>query len=192
MERGFIAYVGILLSTTVAVQASELAVGAQSVQKLVVEQLFNQQGRWYLMDNGPCYIFLESPRTRLANGRVVLDAHLSSRVGVVVGANCIGSGFASNVTLSGKPVGKASTLTLDDIRIDHVEDGAAAQVVDLLESVTAQALPRTFSLDILAAVRGAPISAAGIPISLNQFRIADVTTRSDAIVVHFDLSLSAP
>ena len=192
MERGLIACVGTLLLSTLNVRASELTVGAQSVQKLVAQQLFDRQGRWYLLDNGPCYMFLESPRTRLSRGRVVLDAHLSSRVGVVVGGNCIGSGFASNVTLSGKPVGKASTLTLDDIRVDNVEDGATAQLVDLLESVTAQALPRTFSLDVLAAVRGAPITAAGIPISLTQFRIADVTTRSDAIVVHFDLSLSAP
>jgi hypothetical protein len=192
MERGFIACVGILLATTMAVQASELAVGAQSVQKLVAEQLFNRQGRWYLLDDGPCYIFLESPRTRLSNGRLVLDAHLSSRVGVVVGANCIGSGFASNVTLSGKPVGRASTLTLDDIRIDHAEDGATAQLVDLIQSVAPQALPRAFSLDVLAAVRGAPITAAGIPISLTHFQIADVTTRSDAVVVHFDLSLSTP
>jgi hypothetical protein len=192
MERSLIACVGTLLLSTMNVYASELVVGAQSVQKLVAEQLFNQQGRWYLMDNGPCYIFLESPRTRLASGRVVLDAHLSSRVGVAVGGNCMGSGFASKVTLSGKPVGKASTVTLDDVRVDHVEDGATAQVVDLLQSVTAQALSRAFSLDVLAAVRGAPITAAGIPISLTQFRIADVTTRSDAIVVHFDLSLSAP
>jgi hypothetical protein len=192
MERGFIAYVGVLLSTATLVQASELAVGARSVQKLVAEQLFDRHGRWYLLDNGPCYIFLESPRTRLSNGRLVLDAHLSARIGVAVGADCIGSGYASNVTLSGKLIGKGSTLTVDDIRIDHVEDGATAQVIDLMEGAAPQALSRAFSLDVLAAVRGSPMVAAGIPISLNQFRIADVTTRSDSVVVHFDLSLSTP
>ena len=171
--------------------ASELTVGAQSVQKLVAQQLFDRQGRWYLLDNGPCYMFLESPRTRLSRGRVVLDAHLSSRVGVVVGGNCIGSGFASNVTLSGKPVGKASTLTLDDIRVDNVEDGATAQLVDLLESVTAQALPRTFSLDVLAAVRGAPITAAGSDLAdAVSNRGCHHAIRCDRCSL--DLSLSAP
>jgi hypothetical protein len=181
-----------LLSALTLAQASELAIGANTIQKLIAEQLFNKQGRWYLLDDGPCYAYLESPRTRLQDGRLLLDAHLSSRIGVQVAGNCVGSGFASNVTLSGRLVGKGSTLTIEDIRIDHVDDEATRSVFDLVQNVAPQALPRALNFDVLAAVRGTPINAAGVAVSLSKFRIVDVTTQAGAVLVHFDLSLSTP
>jgi hypothetical protein len=172
--------------------ASELSIGAHTIQKMISEQLFNRQGRWYILDDGPCYAFLESPHTRLQNGRLVLDAHMSSRVGLRIGGNCVGSGFASNVTLSGRLVGKGSTLTIDDIRFDHVDDSAARDVVDLIQNAAPQALPHAVNLDVLTYVRGAPMNASGIPVTVKQFRIVDVGTQTDAVVVHFDMSLATP
>jgi hypothetical protein len=182
----------IVAATPSVTDASELSIGARSVQKMISEQLFNRQGRWFLSDDGPCYVYLESPHTRLQNGRLVLDAHMSSRVGVHVGSNCVGSGFASNVSLSGRLIGKGSTLTIDDIRFDHVDDSATREVLDLIQSAAPQALPHAVNLDILAYVRGAPMNASGIPVTVKQFRIVDVGTHSDAVVVHFDMALTTP
>jgi hypothetical protein len=192
MSRSAIAGFCVLACAVTVADASEFVVGANTIQKIIAEQLFNKQGRWYLSENGPCYAYLEAPHTRLKQGRLLLDAHLSARIGVDVGGNCLGSGFASNVTLSGRLVGKASTLTLDDIRIDHVDDDATRAVFDLIQDAAPQALPRVLKLDVLAAVRGTPISTAGVVVSVTQFRIIDVATQSDAVVIHYDLSLSAP
>jgi hypothetical protein len=181
-----------LLSTVTVAQASELAIGANTIQKLIAEQLFSKQGRWYLLDDGPCYAYLESPHTRLQDGRLLLDAHLSSRIGVQVGGNCVGSGFASNVTLSGRLVGKGSTLTIENIRVDHVDDEATRSVFGLVENIAPQALPRALNIDVLAAVRGTPMNAAGVAVSVQKFRILDVATQPGAVLVHFDLSLSTP
>jgi hypothetical protein len=181
-----------ILSMLPMAQASDLAIGANTIQKLIAEQLFIKQGRWYLLDDGPCYAYLESPHTRLQDGRLLLDAHLSSRIGVQVAGNCVGSGFASNVTMSGRLVGKGSTLTIEDIRIDHVDDEATRSVFDLVQNVAPQALPRALKFDVLSAVRGTPISAAGVAVSLSKFRIVDVTTQPGNVLVHFDLSLSTP
>ncbi|MDB6105351.1 MAG: hypothetical protein JWO52_5350 [Gammaproteobacteria bacterium] len=180
-----------LLGTSAVVDAAELSVGANTIQKLIAEQLFNKQGRWYLQDDGPCYVYLEYPKTRLAAGRIFLDAHLSSRVGARIGGYCAGSGFASNVTLSGQLIGNGSTLTLNDIRIDHLDDGATRTVIGLVQTVAPQVLPKALSLDVLASVRGAPINAA-VPVTLLQFRILDIATGPAAVVVRFDLSLSTP
>lgn len=192
MIRHASAWFCVLVWTVTVAHGSELVVGANTIQKLIAQQLFNKKGRWYLQDNGPCYAYLESPHTRLKGGRLLLDAHLSARIGVDVGGNCLGSGFASNVTLSGRLVGKASTLTLDDIQIDQVDDSATREAMDLILNVAPQALPRVLNVDVLAYVRGTPMNAAGIPVSLTQFRIVDVATRPDAVIVHFDLSLSTP
>jgi len=191
MNRSLIAWSCVLLWITVA-SASELAVGTKTLQKIITEQLFNKQGRWYLSENGSCYAYLEGPHTRLKQGRLLLDAHLSAHIGVDVGDSCLGSVFSSNVTLSGRLVGQASTLTLDDIHIDHVDDEAAREVFEVVQAAAPQALPRVLKLDVLAAVRAAPINAAGVVVSVTQFRIIDVVTRPDAVVIHYDLSSSTP
>jgi hypothetical protein len=192
MRRWAALMVGLLAGATAFAQSSQLAIGASTIQRVISSQLFSTQGRWYLSDNGPCYSFLESPQVRVANGRVYLDAHLSSRIGARLGGNCLGAGFASNVTLSGRLIGHGSTLTLDDVRIESVADGATADVLGLIDQTAPQALPHALSVDVLAVARGQSIAAEGIPISVNNFQITDVATVASAVVVRFVLSLSAP
>jgi hypothetical protein len=172
--------------------ACDLALGPNSIQKLVVEQMFTTQGRWYLMDNGPCHAYLERPRTRLQEGRLVLDAHLSGRIGVQMGDSCAGSQVGTNVTLSAKPVGRGSLLSLDDIRVDHVEDSASGDVLEVIRQIAPQALPKTVSLDVLAFLREKSAGAAGIPVTVTQLRIVRAETHRDAIRVSFESSLTAP
>jgi hypothetical protein len=128
----------------------------------------------------------------LADGRLYLDAHLSSRVGTEAFGSCVGVGFASNLTLSGRAVGSKSTLTLDEVRIDRVEDPATADALNLLQQVAPQALPRAVSIDVLATARGSPASIVGFSISVSAFQIISVTTQPAGIMVDFALSLNAP
>jgi hypothetical protein len=172
--------------------AADLSLGPASIQKIVAEQLFNRQGRWYLVDNGPCYAYFDRPKTHLTDGRLVLNAHLSARIGVQIGDTCAGSDMAANVTISAKPVGKASSLTLDDIRIDHVDDSASRDALNVIQQIAPQALPKAFSFDVLSIVSSKSISAAGVPVTVAQFRILNTQTRRDAVVITFDMSLTAP
>jgi hypothetical protein len=183
---------GLLVSATAFSQASQLAIGAASMQRILTDKLFSKQGRWYLSENGPCYAYFESPHVRFDKERIYLDVHLSSRVGARVGGNCIGAAFASDVTLSGKLVGSGSTLTLDGVRIDRVADGATADAIGLIDQAALQALPHAFSVDVLAAARGKSSGDADPPISVDRFQITDVTTQASVVVVRFELSLSAP
>jgi hypothetical protein len=177
--------------TTEAV-AADLALGPSSIQKLVTEQMFTQQGRWYLVDNGPCHAYLERPKTRLEEGRLVLDAHLSGRIGIQMGDSCAGSQVSTNVTLSAKPVGRGALLSLDDIRVDHVEDSASRDVLQVIRQIAPQALPKTVSLDVLAFLRNKSAGAAGIPVTVTQLRILNTETHRDAVLISFDISLTAP
>ncbi len=189
-----IRYALALLAASVApaAMASDLSLGPTAIQKTVAEQLFNQQGRWYLVDNGPCFAYFDHPKTRLKEGRLVLDAHLSARIGIQIGDSCAGSDIDANVTLSAKPVGKASSLTLDDIRVDHVDDSTSRDALNVIQQIAPQALPKAFSFDVLTIVRSKSLSAAGVPVTVAQFRILNTETRRDAVVISFDMSLTAP
>ena len=173
--------------------ASVLSVGNRTVQSLVVDQLFVRSGRWYLLDDGGiCYAYLQSPHTRLAAGRLFLDGHLVSRLGQRIGSECAGADFASDVTLSGQLRGAGSKLTLDDIRIERVQDEATRGALNLALQLAPQAMPRSLSIDILELVRGQEARRQGLAVRVDQFRILNLATGPDVITVQFELNLSAP
>ncbi len=172
---------------------SSLSLGPRSVQTLIAEQLFKRAGRWYLIDDrGICYTYLESPHVRLEPDRLVLNAHLTSRIGQRIGDNCIGADFASDVTLSGRLHSTEHKLILDDLRIDHVDDEATRNALNLALQLAPQAMSRTASIDVLEFIRKEVVVSGGSPVRLDQLRIVNITTRTDAIVIQFDLNLSAP
>jgi hypothetical protein len=176
-----------------AAEVSVLSLGPRGVQTLVAEQLFNRAGRWYLVDDeGVCYTYLEGPHVRLASERLVLKAHMVSRLGQRFGNNCVGADLASNVTVSGKIRGSEHQLILDDIRIDRVDDEAVRNALNLAVQLDPGAIPRTARIDILEALRRQAFTAGGFAVHVDEIHIAAITTRNDTLVIQFALGLSAP
>jgi hypothetical protein len=188
-----IVVLAVLASSTAAVLASMLSLGPRGLQTLIAEQLFNRGGRWYLIDDGGvCYTYLESPRIHVEADRLILNAHLTSRLGQPIGNTCAGADFGSNVTLSGKLRGADHRLVLDDIRIDRIDDEATRNAFNLALQLAPQAIPRTASIDLLDLTRKQAGEIKGLPLHLEQFHIVSLTTRPEAIAIDFDLSLSTP
>ena len=190
--RKFWAILPALAAALPAAAQSTLSVGPHSVQTLIMEQLFERAGRWYLIDDGACFTYLESPQTRLAADRVVLRAHLVSRLGQRIGSGCVGADFASNVALSGKLHGSGQQLILDDIRIDRMDDAAARSALDLALQVDPQLIPRAANINVSEFVKKDLVAAGGSAARLDEFHIVSVSTRPDAVVIRFDLSLTMP
>lgn len=189
---GAVASFAAIVWVSCASAASVLSLGPHSVQTLVTSQLFNRGGRWYLIDDGACRTYLESPHTRLELDRLVLSAHLSSRLGQRIGSDCAGADFASGVVLSGRLHGTEHRLILDDIRIDHVDDDATRDALNLALQLTSRSIPRAASIDVLEYVRKQVVVPQGSVVRLDQLRIVNVATRADAVVIQFDLDLSSP
>jgi hypothetical protein len=171
-------------------KASELVIGRSAVQSIVASALFNDQGRWYLT-KGNCYAYLENPKVTLANSRLVMNAHLSSRLGVELGGSCLGAGLASDVQLSGQFVGSGSHVTLQDIKIDHVQDEATRQALDLLQSVAGASLPKAVDIDLMQTLKPAIVPGTVIKVSVAGVVIAGVATRPENVTVSFDVKLRA-
>jgi len=170
--------------------ASELIIGRDAVQEIVAASIFKDQGRWSLV-RGKCYAYLERPRVALSGGRIVIDAHLSSRLGLEVGDSCVGKDFASDVRLSGRFVGAGSQMTLEDIRIDNVADESTRQAVDILQSAAGGSLPKSEKIDLLQLLRPAIVPGTRIKVALTQLAITGVKTDNEAVVVEFEMKVSA-
>jgi len=180
------------LAAMPATAESLLAIGPRGVQNLVAGQLFDRTGRWYLIDDGGCYTFLDSPRTQLQNDRLILHAHLTSRLGQDIGGNCAGANFSSNVTLSGRLHGSGHVLVLEDIRIDRVDEESTRNALNLALQVDPAALPHSANIDVSEYLKRDVVPAGGALARLDEFHIMNITTRADAVVIHFDLRLSSP
>jgi hypothetical protein len=191
--RTAIALLTALAWSVPAIGASVFSLGPRGVQSLVADQLFTKHGKWYLIDDGEvCYTYLESPRTHLEADRLVLNAHMTSRLGQRVGNNCMGADLASNVTLSGRLRATDHKLLLDDIRIDHVDDDSTRAALALAQQLAPQAMPHSVGIDVLELLRKQVSTNGVLPVHVDQFRILDLTTRPDGVTIQVDLSLSTP
>ncbi|MGA2399696.1 MAG: hypothetical protein ABSG30_16790 [Steroidobacteraceae bacterium] len=170
--------------------ASELVIGREALQTVLVASLFKDQGRWYLT-KGKCYAYLERPHVALEAARVIIDAHLSSRLGLMVGDSCVGTELASDVRVSGKLVGSGTHIEIDDIRIDNVQDESTRKIVDLLQSATGGSLPKSENIDLLPLLKPAIVPGTDIKVSASNLAIANVTTRADSVDVEFEVKLTA-
>ncbi len=170
--------------------ASEILIGRQALQTLVVDSVFKDQGRWYLA-KGKCFAYLERPHVALEAGRVIINAHLSSRLGLTVGDSCLGAEMMSDVRVSGKLVGSGSHIEIDDIRIDNVQDESTRQVIELLQSATGRSLPQSVSIDLLPMLKPASVPGTDINVSATNLAIANVSTLADAVDVQFEVKLTA-
>jgi hypothetical protein len=169
--------------------ASELVIGRDAVQALVLASIFKDEGKWYLA-KGPCYAYLERPRTTLAGGRLIIDGHLSSRMGLKVGDACVGTGFASDVQLSGRFIGAGSQISINEIRIDDVKDESTRRAIEVLQSAGVS-LPKAVNIDLLPLLKPAVVAGTAIRVAVTKLEIAAVTTQADRVTVDFEMKLNA-
>jgi hypothetical protein len=175
-----------VLSTTAA-HGAEIVLEQSAVQKLVVESLFRDNGRFYLQ-RGACSAYLDSPAVTLTAGRVFIRSHLSARLGMDFGDSCAGVDLASWATVSGEPAAQATTVRLADIRIEDVGD-ANTRVV--LNSGLAPALPGAIELDVLKAVRSMLQGASGrLQVEVQSLKIESVHVADNRLSIRFDFKVA--
>ena len=171
------------LASTAGAHGAEIVLEQSAVQKLVVESLFRDNGR-YVLQRGACSAWLDNPTVTLATGRVVIRAHLSARVGMDFGDSCAGVDLSSWATVSGAPSAQGTSVRLSDIRIEDVGD-ANTRIV--LNSGLVPTLPGALDLDVLKAVRSMLQGAGGqLQADVQALNIESVRVVDNRLSVRFD------
>ena len=173
--------------STASARAAEIVLAQSAVQKLVVESLFRDNGRYYLQ-RGACSAYLENPAVTLAGGRVVIRSHLSARLGMDFGDSCAGVDLATWATVSGEPSAQGTTVRLANIRIDDVGDPNTRIV---LNSGLLPTLPGAVELDVLKAVRAMLQGASGqLQVDVLAVDIESVRVADNKLSVRFDFKVA--
>lgn len=175
-----------VLSTATA-HGAEVVLEQSAVQKLVVESLFKDNGRYYVQ-RGACSAYLENPTVTLTGGRVVIRSHLNGRLGMDFGDSCAGVDLASWATVSGVPSAQGTTVRLANIRIEDVSD---ANMRIVLNAGLAPTLPGAVELDVLKAVRAMLQSASGqLQVEVQALNIESVLVADNKLSVRFDFKVA--
>jgi hypothetical protein len=181
----------LLLAATLAAAAghahgAEIVLEQSAVQKLIVEGLFKDNGRYYVQ-KGACSAYLENPSVSLNGSRIVIRSHLGGRFGVDVGGSCAGVGLASWTVVSGTPAAQGAVVRLGDIRVDDVDD---PNMRLLLNSGLVPSLPGAIELDVMKAVRTMLLGAGGqIQGDVQALTIQSVGIADNKLSVRFDFRL---
>jgi len=176
-----------LVLSAATAHGAEIILEQSAVQKLVVESLFKDHGRFYIQ-RGACSAFLDSPAVSLSTGRVIIRSHLSARLGMDLGDSCAGVDLASWATVSGEPGAQGSTIRLTNIRIEDVGD-ANTRIV--LNSGLVPTLPGAIELDVLKAVRTMLQSASSqLQVDVQSLNIEAVRIVDNKLSVRFDFKVA--
>jgi hypothetical protein len=169
-------------------RAGEIVMEQSAVQKLVVDTLFKDNGRYYVQKAGACRVYLETPSVTLNSGRVVIRSHLSGRFGQDLGASCLGVGLSAWTVVSGLPTAQGATVRLVDVRVDDVDDPNLRFVLD---SGLVPSLPGAIEIDVLKAVRTMLLQGAGgqIQTDVQTLVISAVSAADNKLSIRFDFRL---
>lgn len=179
----------VLLALGARAHAAEIVLERTAVERLVQQSLFNDKGRYFLQ-RGACYAYLEDPVIALTGGRLVLNANLSSFLGVIVNNQCVGVPLKSRVTVSGRPAQQpGGVVRLVELSVDNISD---ANTRGFVQQVVLPRLPQALEVDVGAAVRSM-LKQPNIPYSseLERLDITAVTANNDRLGVTFDFKLLA-
>jgi hypothetical protein len=167
--------------------SAEIVLEQSAVQKLVVESLFKDNGRYYIQ-RGACSAYLDSPVVTLNGGRVVIRSRLNARLGMDFGDSCAGVDLASWTTVSGEPSAQGTSVRLTNIRIEEVGDANTRIVLD---SGLVPTLPGAVELDVLKAVRSMLQGASGqLKVEVLALNIESVRVADSKLSVRFDFKVT--
>lgn len=176
----------LLASLPMTAHCAEIVLEQSAVQSLVVEGLFKDNGRLYLQ-KGVCFAYLDDPKVSLQGGRVIIRAHLSSRLGVPSGKECVGVSLNSGATMSAVPAAQGQVVRLTDIRLDEVED---ANTRNLLNLGLAPTLPGAVEINVKKAVEDMLKSTnSRLQAEVQMLKIDAVQVTDSRLSISFDFRL---
>jgi hypothetical protein len=171
--------------------ASELAIQNTAIQKMLMDELFIDKGRYHLIAQTACqYAYVDSPAVTLSQGRVRINARVSGKLAMEVGDQCVGgAGEVVRVAISGRPTFSGEKLVLTDIKLDEVSNEAYRM---LLQQFLESAIPRAVEINVREGLqRILATRQSTYDVVVNQLSVTDLTAENNQLHATLTFSLTA-
>jgi len=170
---------------------SEIAIQNTAIEKMLMEELFIDRGRYNLLQETRCqYAYLDSPSVTISQGRVRIKVRLSGKLAVEVGEQCVGGGSdVVRLTVSGKPTYAGEKIGLNDIRVDEVSNEAYRM---LLQQFLESAVPRAVNINVREGLqRVLADRQAKVEVTVSQLSVTELIAENNILHASLTFSLSA-
>ena len=171
--------------------ASELTIRNTAIQKMLMDELFIDKGRYHLIAQTACqYAYVDSPAVTLSQGRVRIKARVSGKLAMEVGDQCVGStSDVVRVAISGRPTFAGEKIVLTDIKVDEVSNEAYRV---LLQQFLDSAIPRAVEINVREGLqRMLATRQSTYEVVVDQLSVADLTAENNQLHATLTFSLTA-
>lgn len=179
-----------LLLSPVAGLASEIAIENTAIEKMLIQQVYIDRGRYHLVQETRCqFAYLTSPAVSISQGRLRLKSRLSGRLGIEVGGQCSGLSDAFDVTVSGQPFFSGERLGLKDVRVDEVSNPLYKPMLQVLVT---QALPRAIDFNLREGVQQMLAGQRPVyDVTVGRLSVTEITAENNRLSARLDFAVSA-
>lgn len=183
---------GILPGASLAAgPASELTIQNTAIQRMLMDELFIDKGRYHLLAQTACqYAYVDSPAVTVSQGRVRIKVRLSGKLALEVGDQCVGGASdVVRVAISGRPTFSGEKLVLTDIKVDEVSNEAYRV---LLQQFLESAIPRAVEINVREGLqRMLATRQSTYEVVVNQLSVADLTAEDNQLHATLTFALTA-
>lgn len=173
-----------------AARANEIVIEHSAVRKMLMDELFTDNGRLHLLRESKCQLaYLDSPEVSIAGGRVRIRTRLVSLLALEIDQQCTAVPDALQVTASARPYFSGENLGLTDVRIDEV---SREEYRVLLQAFVQQLLPRAVHINLREGLQRM-LADADTPydVIVRQLAVTDLSAESNRLTARISFALSA-
>jgi len=176
--------------STAADSVSELTLHNTAIQKMLMDELFIDKGRYFLLPETACqYAFADSPLVTVSQGRVRIKVRVSGKLSLEIGDQCVGgSSDVVQVAISARPTFSGEKLMLVDIRVDEISNEAYRV---LLQQFLASAIPRAIMVNVREGLqRILAVRQSTYEVVVSRLSVTDLTAENNMLraTLSFDLT----
>jgi hypothetical protein len=176
-----------------AAHAVELKLSAQALERTLAQQLFKDNGRYYMRGkaDSACYVYAENPKVSFNADRVVIHVTTHSKLGTALRGTCLGVGLNADADVSVLPEAQGESIGFRDARIDNLSE--SKELNYFLIPFLSKKLPQEMKINIadqLRAVIATSNTTIGYTLTLDELKVHSMVVSGNALVVDFDGAVS--
>ncbi|HYO80725.1 MAG TPA: hypothetical protein VES20_04935 [Bryobacteraceae bacterium] len=182
-----------LLLTCSAINAVEIHIRFEALERMLAQQLFTEEGRRYVRGNreAKCnYAWLERPSIRGENGRLRITAKFTGRTSLDLFGRCMGMGDSFDVRILALPFFRDGYIGLQEV--EAVPEGRGGFYAGRVCAVLSTSLGREFRYPLSAEAKKGledPGAQPGYPRELRKFTAGRIRVTADSVVLPVDFEL---
>jgi len=165
--------------------AAELELRYATLERIIAEQLFTQEGRHYVRGSKSTrcqFAYLEAPHIDADNGRLRVKARFSGRSALDVFGGCVGLGDSFDLTLTAVPATKNGAIVFNDVSVSTPKD---SYYIRRVRTALARSISKDFKIEVRDHARTL-MAPAG---ELTAFDLAEIHVTPDSLVLVIEFKL---